>query len=47
MLITGTEAAHTCSVTLWLVSRSWSPSGRISGSTIGTRPFCHKQAWTI
>ena len=30
---------RTFSVTYWQRSRSWSPSGRISGSTIGTRPF--------
>lgn len=30
----------TFSVTYWQRLRSWSPSGRISGSTIGTMPFC-------
>lgn len=29
----------TFSVTYWQRLRSWSPSGRISGSTIGTIPF--------
>lgn len=29
----------TFSVTYWQRCRSWSPSGRISGSTMGTRPF--------
>ncbi len=29
----------TFSVAYWHRCRSWSPSGRISGSTIGTRPF--------
>ncbi len=33
----------TCSVTRFAVSRSWSPSGRTSGSTIGTRPFYNTQ----
>lgn len=30
---------HTCSVTFCAVSKSCSPSGKTSGSTIGTRPF--------
>ena len=33
----------TCSVTFCAVSRSWSPSGNISGSTMGTKPFCKCQ----
>jgi len=32
--------APTFSVTYWQCFRSWSPSGRISGSTMGTMPFC-------
>ena len=32
-------AAKTTSVTFWQRSKSWSPSGKISGSTIGTIPW--------
>lgn len=34
----------TFSVTYWHRLRSWSPSGRISGSTMGTMPFCNHYA---
>jgi len=37
----------TFSVTYWHRLRSWSPSGRISGSTMGTMPFCKHQADAI
>lgn len=36
-------AAKTLSVTFWHTSIEWSPSAKISGSTIGTNPF----SWQI
>lgn len=36
-------AAKTLSVTFWQTSMEWSPSARISGSTMGTSPF----SWQI
>lgn len=32
-------AANTFSVTFWHISIEWSPSAKISGSTIGTSPL--------
>jgi hypothetical protein len=34
------DGQPTFSVTYWQRFKSWSPSGRISGSTMGTMPFC-------